>query len=90
MEQCWDADPAKRPDINSLYDKISEIKNSYNQEHHETFSHANVTNFSYTKSISKVHMYDNLPEPRNATEEEQEVYDSTQYDFIIPDDISDD
>ncbi|RGB42787.1 kinase-like domain-containing protein [Rhizophagus diaphanus] len=90
MEQCWDADPAKRPDINSLYNKISEIKNSYNQEHYGTFSHANVTNFSYIKSISKVHMYDNLPEPRNATEEEQEVYDSTQYDFIIPDDISDD
>jgi serine/threonine protein kinase len=69
MEQCWDADPAKRPDINSLYDKISEIRHSFNQEHHEASSHANLSiNFSFTKSISKIHMYDNLPKPRNATE----------------------
>src|SRR3954466_7453736 len=25
MEQCWDADPTKRPDIYTLYDQINEI-----------------------------------------------------------------
>ncbi|RIA98215.1 hypothetical protein C1645_870856 [Glomus cerebriforme] len=29
MEQCWDADPLKRPDIQILNEKIQEIKISY-------------------------------------------------------------
>ncbi|PKC53903.1 hypothetical protein RhiirA1_478332 [Rhizophagus irregularis] len=34
---------------------------------------------------SKLHQFDNLPEPRNATEEEQEAFHSNNsYDFHIP------
>ncbi|PKY37071.1 hypothetical protein RhiirB3_461252, partial [Rhizophagus irregularis] len=38
---------------------------------------------------SKIHNFGNLPEPRNATEEEQEVFHSKLYDFNIPNNIDD-
>ncbi|CAB4490244.1 unnamed protein product [Rhizophagus irregularis] len=47
---------------------------------------------NYTSSrlfTSKIHNFGNLPEPRNATEEEQEVFHSKLYDFNIPNNISD-
>ncbi|CAB4478981.1 unnamed protein product [Rhizophagus irregularis] len=40
-------------------------------------------------SSSKVHQFKNLPEPKNATEEEQEAFHSKTYDFSIPDNIED-
>ncbi|GES90145.1 kinase-like domain-containing protein [Rhizophagus clarus] len=40
-------------------------------------------------STSKIYQFDNLPEPRNATEEELEAYHSRPYSFNIPDDIDD-
>ncbi|CAB5343176.1 unnamed protein product [Rhizophagus irregularis] len=46
---------------------------------------------NYTSSrlfISKIHNFENLSEPRNATEEEQEAFHSKSYDFSIPDDSS--
>ncbi|CAB4398588.1 unnamed protein product [Rhizophagus irregularis] len=39
--------------------------------------------------MSKVHQFENLPEPKNATEEEQEEFHSKTYDFSIPDNIED-
>ncbi|CAB4420579.1 unnamed protein product [Rhizophagus irregularis] len=40
--------------------------------------------------ISKLHQFDNLPEPRNATEEEQEAFHSNKsYDFHVPNNIDD-
>ncbi|CAB4381757.1 unnamed protein product [Rhizophagus irregularis] len=47
---------------------------------------------NYTSSslfTSKIHNFGNLPEPRNATEEEQEVFHSKLYDFNIPNNIDD-
>ncbi|GBC40970.2 kinase-like domain-containing protein [Rhizophagus irregularis DAOM 181602=DAOM 197198] len=49
---------------------------------------------NYTSSsklfTSKLHQFDNLPEPRNATEEEQEAFHSNKsYDFHIPNNIDD-
>ncbi|CAB5355934.1 unnamed protein product [Rhizophagus irregularis] len=47
---------------------------------------------NYTSSsifTSKIHNFGNLPEPRNATEEEQEVFHSKSYDFNIPNNIDD-
>ncbi|CAB4375526.1 unnamed protein product [Rhizophagus irregularis] len=47
---------------------------------------------NYTSSrlfTSKIHNFENLPEPRNATEEEQEAFHSKLYDFNIPNDIND-
>ncbi|CAB5359609.1 unnamed protein product [Rhizophagus irregularis] len=38
---------------------------------------------------SKIHNFGNLPEPRNATEEEQEAFHSKLYDFNIPNNIDD-
>ncbi|RGB26769.1 hypothetical protein C1646_820205 [Rhizophagus diaphanus] len=39
---------------------------------------------------SKIHQFKNLPEPRNATEEELEAFHSKSYDcFNIPDNIED-
>ncbi|CAB4439925.1 unnamed protein product [Rhizophagus irregularis] len=39
-------------------------------------------------STSKIHNFENLPEPRNATEE-QEAFHSKLYDFNIPNNIND-
>ncbi|CAB4381828.1 unnamed protein product [Rhizophagus irregularis] len=47
---------------------------------------------NYTSSslfTSKIHNFGNLPEPRNATEEEQEAFHSKSYDFNIPNNIND-
>ncbi|CAB5350501.1 unnamed protein product [Rhizophagus irregularis] len=47
---------------------------------------------NYTSSelfTSKIHNFENLPEPRNATEEEQEAFHSKLYDFNIPNNIND-
>ncbi|CAB5212035.1 unnamed protein product [Rhizophagus irregularis] len=49
---------------------------------------------NYTSSgklfTSKLHQFDNLPEPRNATEEEQEAfYSNKSYNFHIPNNVDD-
>ncbi|CAB4398597.1 unnamed protein product [Rhizophagus irregularis] len=46
------------------------------------------TSTNYTSSrlfTSKIHQFENLPEPKNATEEGQEAFHSKTYDFSIPD-----
>ncbi|CAB4485750.1 unnamed protein product [Rhizophagus irregularis] len=35
MEQCWDANPLKRPDTNTLWNKIGEIKTYYQNNPNE-------------------------------------------------------
>jgi serine/threonine protein kinase len=81
MKQCWDADPLKRPDILTLFRKIREINLFYlNNSNEQTLPEIN-KNFetdkessfeiNYTSSrlfTSKVHQFENFPEPRNATE----------------------
>ncbi|GET66834.1 kinase-like domain-containing protein [Rhizophagus irregularis DAOM 181602=DAOM 197198] len=109
IEQCWNAYPEKRPDINTLVNKISEINRlNYQNESNENqsifrklfvkiklskpkaniISKINDTNSSDTSTsrlfTSKVHQYRNLPEPKNATEEEQEAFHSNPYGFSIP------
>ncbi|CAB5342345.1 unnamed protein product [Rhizophagus irregularis] len=68
MEQCWDADPSKRPDVYTLF------------EQDKTNSSTNSRLFT-----SKIHQFENLPEPRNATE----AFHSNKYDFNIPNNIDD-
>ncbi|GBC17264.2 uncharacterized protein OCT59_026159 [Rhizophagus irregularis] len=99
MEQCWDADPSKRPDVDILVDKIREIHLSYQNKPNELFqskaknNSETKTNSNYTSSsrlfTSKTHQFDNLPEPKNATEGEQEGFHSKTYDFNIPDNVDD-
>ncbi|UZO06934.1 uncharacterized protein OCT59_027239 [Rhizophagus irregularis] len=102
MEQCWDADPTKRPDIDTLYDEMESLYRSYlNNENDEQQTNTSIDNFqlntniniSSTNSInsffrnssSRVYYFKDLPEPRNATKEEQEAHHSIQFDFDLQD-----
>ncbi|PKY50007.1 hypothetical protein RhiirA4_466232 [Rhizophagus irregularis] len=38
---------------------------------------------------SKIYQFENFPEPKNATEEEQEAFHSKPYSFNIPNNIDD-
>ncbi|CAI2187265.1 832_t:CDS:1, partial [Funneliformis geosporum] len=81
IEQCWDADPSKRPDINTLYDEVKKISKLYYQNKNETQmnNYHNKINLQIkinnktSKSIdflfksSKVYCFNNFPNPRNAT-----------------------
>ncbi|PKY29077.1 kinase-like protein [Rhizophagus irregularis] len=104
MKQCWDADPLKRPDIDTLEDEIYVLLQYYQnisneilqQETNNNLEKNKLINNSMSKHISsklftsKIHQFKNLPEPRNATEEEQEAFHSKSYDcFNIPDNIED-
>ncbi|PKC62395.1 kinase-like protein, partial [Rhizophagus irregularis] len=94
MKQCWDADPSKRPDNSyTLYNKVHEINLFYQNKSNESLIQLEESNNyeieSNTSSsklfTSKLHQFDNLPEPKNATEEEQEAFHSNKsYDFHIP------
>jgi serine/threonine protein kinase len=79
MIQCWDADPLKRPDINTLLNKIGKIYKKYlnipNELEENNDSEINKTNIFETKETSsilftssKLYNFENFPEPRNATE----------------------
>ena len=77
MEQCWDADPLKRPDIYTLDEKMNEIHLLYQNMSDELFQskinktgnlETNYTSSTSRQFTSKVHQFENLPEPRNATE----------------------
>ncbi|PKK66539.1 hypothetical protein RhiirC2_29089 [Rhizophagus irregularis] len=85
MKECWDADPLKRPDANTLCYKIRKINLNYQNMPDELFKSEmdnvvmNKVEENYTSSkliTSKIHNFGNLPEPRNATEEEQEAFHS--------------
>jgi hypothetical protein len=80
MEQCWNADPTKRPDSDTLCNRIVEM----NRLNYQNESNENTTNENNTSEInsfeihnttsvsrlftSKVYQFKNLPEPKNATE----------------------
>jgi serine/threonine protein kinase len=78
MIQCWDANPLNRPDVETLQDKIRELNlyyqknsNELNQSKENDSPEMNTSLESYASNrllTSKVHQFENLPEPRNATE----------------------
>ncbi|GBB90258.1 hypothetical protein RclHR1_17150002 [Rhizophagus clarus] len=95
MERCWNATPTMRPHINSLSNEIYQILKSYNQNEDNDYK-TNIYNSQLNNSLnprssfvnsnlSKIHSFRGLPEPRNATKEEQEAYYSIQNDLILPD-----
>src|SRR6059058_253925 len=51
MEQCWDADPLKRPDVVILLNKIREINLSYQIKNEEQIN-SNVKNSQLNKDLS--------------------------------------
>jgi serine/threonine protein kinase len=87
MEQCWDADTTKRPDINTLSEKIGYINRLYYQntlfsksaldrflkifKKSDNLDKMEIISYYYASSrisISKIYHFENLPEPKNATE----------------------
>ncbi|RGB36409.1 kinase-like domain-containing protein [Rhizophagus diaphanus] len=109
MEQCWDADPEKRPSIKAIGNMIKEInrlcyRNMPNDSNNiikkllkifrvfkktKKINNLNKSSSSeiisyYVNSTSRIYQFENLPEPRNATE----AYHS-KYSFNIPENIED-
>ncbi|GBB86664.1 hypothetical protein RclHR1_13030004 [Rhizophagus clarus] len=96
MEQCWDADPLKRPDTEALTIKIRDMNLFYQNMTDESLQLEIYSNLEFDKTnsstsninsrlfTSKIHQFENLPDPRNATEEELEAFHSKSYDFNIP------
>jgi len=79
MEQCWDADPTKRPDIRYLFNEIKEMRrlfyqNQENKEQEINNMHVTSYDFNYSpvnslvRNLSKIHIYENIPEPKSVTE----------------------
>ncbi|EXX64102.1 Cla4p [Rhizophagus irregularis DAOM 197198w] len=78
MEQCWNANLSERLDTQTLFDKMSEIHllcqnrpDELIQSKTKKYSGINEINSNYTGSRlfkSKVHQFENFPEPKNATE----------------------
>ncbi|GBC16197.2 kinase-like domain-containing protein [Rhizophagus irregularis DAOM 181602=DAOM 197198] len=109
MKQCWDADPLKRPDIDTLLIKIREIKKSLYHIIPDELMIGDTKDPEYlslaqlfklisqqvdervyeNNSSSKLYDFEGLPEPKNATEEEQEVFHSKPTDFIVPHSLND-
>ncbi|RGB39623.1 kinase-like domain-containing protein [Rhizophagus diaphanus] len=98
MEQCWDADPSKRPDAETLVLEMQELNAYYQSTADESFQSEINKNLEQDKTnsstnsrlfTSKIHQFENLPEPRIATEEELEAFHSNKYDFNIPNNIDD-
>ncbi|GES80179.1 kinase-like domain-containing protein [Rhizophagus clarus] len=100
MEQCWNAIPSERLDIYTLCDEMSEIHllcqdrpDELTQSKAKEYPEINEISSNYTSSrlfTSKVHQFENFPEPKNATEEEQEAFHSSKsYSFNIPYNVED-
>ena len=48
MEQCWDANPEKRPNIETLEDKISEMRRlNYQNEEQQINNNTNINNSQF-------------------------------------------
>ncbi|GES90834.1 kinase-like domain-containing protein [Rhizophagus clarus] len=101
VKQCWDADPIKRPNAKSLRIEMRKLllyfQNNQNESQKQTEHQQSLNNYYMNNSIysmsenctSKIYQFKNLPEPKNATEEEQEEFHSKPYSFNIPDNIDD-
>ncbi|GES72602.1 kinase-like domain-containing protein [Rhizophagus clarus] len=89
MVQCWDANPNRRPKIRTLWNKIEELNKSFYQDN-EYINYnidSNTMNSLIEINHSKIYNFEDLPEPKNATEEEQEAYYTIQLSLSIPDNI---
>ncbi|GET55671.1 kinase-like domain-containing protein [Rhizophagus irregularis DAOM 181602=DAOM 197198] len=113
MKKCWDADPVRRPDINTLVGEIFDMyenkldelpqpkakdkmkttipqpkaKNKMKTTIPQPKAKNKMETISSKSFTSKIYNFENLPEPRNATEKEQiaPFYISRSYDFSSSD-----
>ncbi|CAB4395690.1 unnamed protein product [Rhizophagus irregularis] len=69
--------------------KAAYNNNDNTNELNTQISQGNLSSRPNSLSTSKVYQFENLPEPRNATEEEQEAFHSKPYDYDIPNNIED-
>jgi serine/threonine protein kinase len=85
MEQCWDADLTKRPDIDTLEIEIKKLLLYFqdkNQRNIISNQHQQLSNYYLSISIdpisknytSKTYTFENFPEPKNATEGIIKIY----------------
>ena len=80
MKQCWGADPSKRLDIYTLLKEINKMNDLYLSEREQQANNDINTRFnenintssnfisSLARRYSQIHIFESLPEPRNATE----------------------
>ncbi|EXX60518.1 hypothetical protein RirG_179200 [Rhizophagus irregularis DAOM 197198w] len=82
MEQCWDADLTKRPDVYTLEFEMKKLLLYFNNNQNESYEqiisnqHQQLSNYYSSNSIdsmsknytSKTYQFENFPEPKNATE----------------------
>ncbi|RHZ51643.1 hypothetical protein Glove_476g50 [Diversispora epigaea] len=102
MKRCWDANPDNRPDAYTINYKLEPLLellyNEMDKQQEPTFQsnssksnffHSSLTKIKSSQKIktSKVYTFNISAQPRNATEEEQEAYETKQFDFKISDEI---
>ncbi|CAI2168376.1 6836_t:CDS:2 [Funneliformis geosporum] len=79
MKQCWDADPLKRPCLETLFLELYKMKLYYQNNNIQKANSNNTNSKLSIKSNSKIHnIYKGLYEPRNAFKEEQKAYNKLQ------------
>ena len=93
MEQCWDADPLRRPNIETLLTEMDKIYTYLQSTNEEQLTNIQLnTNVSISSSIinslvknfiSKVYIFEGLPEPRNATEGKLFLKMAILYKFLL-------
>ncbi|CAB4407540.1 unnamed protein product [Rhizophagus irregularis] len=103
MEQCWNAGSTKRPNAGTLFGEIKNLllkfQNNQDESQKQIISnqHQQLSNYYLSNSsdlmrkncTSKIYQFENFPEPKNATLEEQEAFHSKPYSFNIPNNIED-
>ncbi|GBB95705.1 hypothetical protein RclHR1_00260010 [Rhizophagus clarus] len=78
MEQCWDADPTKRPNITDLDNEVYKMRKLFHNDElgllYDTSKIFLYSDHDYDSSRhnSRIYEFKNLPEPKNATEEQEE------------------
>jgi hypothetical protein len=88
MKQCWDADPLKRPGVLTIFREIVKMqRESYNNDNANEINASEYnnssqiscssSNLSSSSKPSKLYQFENLPEPRNATEGKRSMYNSS-------------
>ncbi|CAI2169745.1 17825_t:CDS:2 [Funneliformis geosporum] len=91
MKQCWDAIPQNRPTVFTLVNEIEKLwKNCLNDsscEYNSTISEISQSSgdalypLPINISSSTIYRFDNLPDPKNATPDEQE--DPTNDNYLL-------
>ncbi|CAJ0913049.1 15912_t:CDS:2 [Entrophospora sp. SA101] len=72
LKQCWDAIPDNRPDAKALWIETKGIlRDLYNKDQNLQIKVTSKITINFANS--KLHYFSNLPSPKNATQEQQEV-----------------